>query len=205
MQIRPLLTACLVVAAVVTLDPRTPLSGPAEAQASVAIAYSLEELVDASPQVVMVKALERRSLWEIVADSRRIVTYTKCQVIQRVYGKTAKTIWVRTLGGAVGRIGQQVGGEAQFHIGRQSLVFLTHTQDGTLVVSGSAQGHFPTVKPKKKGESLRLGLSPMLGAVLPRRGPSISAQALLLGQTLDQAIAKIAKTKRERDALRNKR
>ncbi len=205
MQIRSLLTACLVAASVVALDPAAPLRGPAQAQAAVSIAYSLAELVDASPQVVIAKALERRSLWETVAGSRRIVTYTKLEVVERIYGKTAKTIWVRTLGGSVGRIGQHVAGEAQFHIGRQSLVFLTHAHDDALVVSGAAQGHFPVVKPKKKNQSITLRLSPSLGKVLPRRGPSISVQAQLAGQRLDQALTKIRGTKRARDAQQNQR
>jgi len=205
MQLRSLLLACSVAFAGVTLDTAAPLRGPAEAQAAVSVAYSLAELIDASPRVVVAKALERRSLWETVADSRRIVTYTKLQVVERVYGEPAKTLWVRTLGGAVGRIGQQVSGEAQFHVGRQSLVFLTPDKDGTLVVMGGGQGHFPVVKPKEEGRPATLRLSPTMGKVLPRRGPSVSVQAQLGGKQLDQAIAKIRQTKRERDAQRKKR
>jgi len=205
MQFRSLLLTCLVAFAGVTIDGAAPLDGPAEAQAAISIAYSLEELVDASPQVVVAKALEHRSIWETVADSRRIVTYTKLQVVERVYGKSDKTLWVRTLGDAIGRIGQHVGGEAEFHVGRRSLVFLMQTQDGTLVVTGAAQGHFPVVPPKKEGEPTTVRLSHAMGKVLPRRGPSIPVQAQLGGKQLDQAIAKIRQTKRERDALRNQR
>jgi hypothetical protein len=61
------------------------------------------------------------------------------------------------------------------------------------------------VKPKDKGRPVTLRLSPIMGTVVPRQGPSISVQTQLGGAELDQAIAKIRQTKRERDAQRSKR
>jgi hypothetical protein len=199
-----LIAPLLVGGALVALDVGGPLEGSRPAHAAVSVAHSLDELVDLSPRCFVAKATERRSLWEQVGDGRRIVTYTELHVEEVVYGKPASTLWVRTLGGAVGRIGQQVAGEAQFQIGKRSLVFLTQTPAGMAVVSGAAQGHFPLIEPKEEGQARKLRLSPSLGTILPRRGPSISVQESLHDKQLEEAIALIRDAKARIDASRRK-
>lgn len=177
------------------------LVGPDRAEAAVAIAYTLDELIELSPWVVVARATERKGVWEEVGGSRRIVTYTKLELEQAVYGKPDKTLWVRTLGGAVGRIGQQVAGEAQLSLKKSALLFLMKTDDGVLLVAGAAQGHYPLVKPTQQGAKPTLGHSRSLGTVLSRQGPSIPASDLLVGKTLEQAKATIREAKTRYDAL----
>lgn len=181
------------------------VDGPSEAHAALSVAYTLDELVAQSPQVVVVKAVERHSVWEKVAGSKRIVTYTKLERVQTVYGSTDETVWVRTLGGAVGRIGQQVAGEARFAIGKESLVFLAKTPDGVYVVSGTAQGHYPIVADSDADESVRkLALSPNRGAIVKRKKQKTSIQEALRGTEVARGISKIKSAKARVDAKKNK-
>ncbi len=176
------------------------VDGPAEAQAALSIAYTLDELVEKSPDVALVRAVERHSVWEKVAGSKRIVTYTKLERVERVYGAAPKTLWVRTLGGAVGRIGQQVAGEAQFTLGSESLVFLTKTPDGTFVVSGAAQGHFPVVVEGEDGGTRKLSLSPNRGTIIKKKGAKETVQEALGGVELHKGVSKVKSAKARVDA-----
>ncbi len=182
--------------------------GPRQAQAAVSIAYTLDELVTLSPQVVIAKAISRRSAWEVIAGSRRIVTFTKLEVISSVYGKAAnKHVTVRTLGGAVGKIGQHVAGEARFALNERALMFLSQGADKTWVVTGMAQGHFPLEAAKKttpQSTAEHLRPSPSLGTVLRRHGPTISAQEQLVGHSLKASIATIRAAKTRLDANKKK-
>src|SRR5690606_26012643 len=113
------------------------------AEAAVSVAYTLEELVDSAPTAVLARAVAQESRWEEIAGSRRIVTYTSLALEDGIYGEAKASLRVRTLGGVVGKVGQQVSGEASFRIGERAVVFLSATRSGTLVVAGAAQGHFP--------------------------------------------------------------
>src|SRR5262249_20700473 len=124
MRLRALALAFAVaIPAAVALDPGAPLRSPAEARAAVSILLSLDELVGASSYVVVGTGVERYSQWEELAGGRRIVTYTRVQIERPVVGNPGSEIWVRTLGGAVGKIGQSVSGEAQIAIGKKALFF----------------------------------------------------------------------------------
>jgi hypothetical protein len=191
-------------------SPTAPVDGPATAEAAVSIAYTLEELIDQSPWAAVVVAQERVSRWEEFGGSRRIVTYTRVAVQAGIYGKgLEQEAWVRSLGGAVDRIGQQVSGQADLKLKERALVFLVRTRDGALVVSGAAQGHFPITEADADTERAprpaRLGPSPSLGKILAREGPSISVHEVLIGLTPKAAIAKIREVKAHRDALRRKK
>ena len=160
------------------------------------VLLSLDELVATSKYVVVGTAMERYSVWEDLAGGRRIVTYTRMKVENAVVGAAGGEVMVRTLGGVVGRIGQQVSGEASISLGSTSMLFLADA-DGALVVSGMAQGHYPIVS-DSKGPS-RLASSPDAGALLPRRGPMISARERLLGTPLDSAVDAVKRTRRVLD------
>lgn len=181
------------------LDPGRITSVPS-AEASVAVAYTLEELVDSAPTAVVGRAVEQKSQWEEVGGSRRIVTYTKLTIAERVYGSGEKTLWVRTLGGVVDEIGQQVAGEADFRLGERALVFLTATNAGTPVVAGAAQGHFPVREPAKKDQAPTLRPSPSLGTVLDRPGPRVTVFERLVDKPLGDGVALVRATKAARDA-----
>lgn len=199
--------ACLAGALAFATLPGATLLSPSEAHARVSIAYSLDELVAASPWALVVTPTEKRSLWEHVAGSRRIVTYTKLQIDDAVYGDgMGGSLWVRTMGGAVGKIGQLVSGEAQLDVGKPAILFLAQAKAGTYVVSGAAQGHFPVVVDNKDdGEIRKLTYSPAVGKLIPRKSdkgePRTTIQQVLVGSTVDDAISKIRASKAALDAV----
>lgn len=158
-----------------------------EAAATTSVTLTLEELVELSRTVAVVEAVERSSRWEEVGDSKRIVTYTKLVVHDVLSGEKTEEVWVRTLGGKVGKIGQHVAGEAQFTIGERAVVFLSKAGDVS-VVAGMAQGHYPLVE--KEG-AIRLKSSPDTGNLVEKRGPRESARSKLIGKKLDEASVSI--------------
>jgi hypothetical protein len=188
------LTVCL--PAAIIASPRNPCLGPSPAEAAVSMAITLDELLSESTCVVVATSSERQSLWEDTEAGRRIVTYTRLDVDRSVVGQPGSSVWVRTLGGTVGNIGQYVSGEAQLLPGTRSLLFLR--KSGTaVVVTAMAQGHFPVLA--KEGEPPRLLASPDAGAILARRGPSIAAREVLVGATLEQALGTIEEARRARE------
>ena len=195
---KALLVTCLALAGAV-VDPGSFELVP-RAEAAVAVAYTLEELVDAAPTAVVAKAVEQRSRWEEVAGSKRIVTYTRLDVETGIYGDGAASLWVRTLGGVVDKIGQQVAGEASFRLEERAVVFLTATRSGTLVVAGAAQGHFPVREARDAGEAPRLRASPSLGTIVDRPGPRVTVFEKLVGKPLVDAVSLVRATKASRDA-----
>lgn len=158
-----------------------------EAEATVSINLTLEELVASSQTVAVVEPLERSSRWEKVGDSKRIVTYTKLVVQDLVTGEKRDEVWVRTLGGKVGKVGQHVAGEATFTLGERSLVFLSKAGEAT-VVTGMAQGHYPL---EEKDGAVRLKSSPDTGKLVDKRGPRESARDKLIGKKLTEATESI--------------
>jgi len=161
----------------------------------VSILLSLDELVQQSAYVVVATAAEQKSQWEDLPGGRRIVTYTRLVVENAVVGKPDSELWVRTLGGAVGDIGQAVSGEAQIVPGSRSFLFLAKTAGGT-VVTAMAQGHFP-IAADASGVR-KLAPSPDAGTLLRRRGPSLSAREMLVGSTVEQAMDTVRRVQRER-------
>lgn len=190
----------VLLAAPVTLLSDWMIDGPAEAHAALSVAYTLDELVEVTPQVIVAEALERRSVWEKIGDSKRIVTYTKLKRKQSVYGAAPETIWVRTLGGAVGKIGQHVAGEARFRIGKESVVFLTKDNGDTYVVAGAAQGHYPVVADKDDASIRRLALSPNRGEIIKKKKQKTTIQEALGGVKVPTGVSKIKQAKARVDA-----
>ncbi|WP_437804916.1 hypothetical protein [Sorangium sp. So ce1078] len=181
-------------------SPGALLSGPRAAQAAVAIQLSLDELVSAASYVVVATATEQHSKWEELGGSRRIVTYTRLSIDRAVAGQPDGEVWVRTLGGVVGDVGQHVAGDAQLRIGAQAMIFVSRASSA-LVVSGMAQGHYPVVDGEDTQRVAgaprvavrRLAASPSSGTVLARPGPAISAREQLVGATLDAAIDAVSR------------
>jgi hypothetical protein len=180
--------------------PSGVLLGPPMAEASVALAVTLEELVDHADLAVVARATERHSQWEEIGGSRRIVTYTRLELLRTVGGPPPDELWVRTLGGAVDAIGQQVEGEARLPLGSRSLLFLTHSPDDAWVVTARAQGHFPLVSTPDGKTKLRR--SPDVGAIVARKGPSTPARDVLVGRELESALQAVRSTWAKRHAAR---
>lgn len=186
------LAAALLVPTVLIVSPNARSVGPGAAEAAVSVVVSLNELVSVSTHVVVAKAVERQSLWEDTPSGRRIVTYTRVDVERSVAGDAGTSVWVRTLGGAVGSTGQTVSGEAVIPLGSRSLLFLLKS-GSTFAVSAMAQGHYPIVV---DGAVTRLAGSPDAGTLLLRRGPNIAAREVLVGTTIDKALQLIGEARR---------
>src|SRR5262249_32341508 len=111
-------------------------------------------------------------------------------------GKLGAEVWVRTLGGSVGSIGQAVPGEAQLANGSRALLFLAEVK-GVVVVAAMSQGHYPVVL-DDKGVA-RLAGSPDTGLLIPPPGPVLTARDRLVGVALDDAAALVKQTRKARD------
>jgi hypothetical protein len=161
----------------------------------------MSELVSGATLVVAGTPIESRSLWEGDASTygRRIVTYTRVRVERLLDGTPRPEVWIRTLGGEVDDIGQQVAGEAVLRVAEPALLFLRDRVDGTHVVVGMSQGQYlldarpeiatTRVRAPREGTQLvpRVGL---VGAA-PR-----SARGALMGHTLDEVASLIAAERR---------
>jgi hypothetical protein len=162
--------------------------GARDASALTALELSVAELVAASTSIVSGTPAEAVSVWE---DSdgprgRRIVTYTRVVVDRVLDGNPGADVWVRTLGGAVGTIGQHVDGEAALVPGQRALMFLRRRGDSAHAIVGMAQGHFPLLE-----QTSRLA-RPAVGRLVHRPTVTEPAHLVLPGQTVDEVAARVA-------------
>lgn len=132
------------------------------ASASVQIAVLFDDLVRDSSAVCVFTGLEQKTAWE----DGRIYTHTRVRCDRALAGdvKQGQEVWIRTMGGIVGDVGQSVSGEAIFGAGYTSIAFLRPAA-GAYEVTARAQGHFPLTKDTDKPK--RALRSPDVGAVLP--------------------------------------
>jgi hypothetical protein len=176
-----------------------------DASASTSVAIPFDALVSQSSAAVFVTPVTQTSVWE----AGRIFTYTDVHVDTRVAGaRLADDVWVRTMGGEVGHIGQEVEGEAVLTIGRPTLLFLRPAvtlpvegagsspmgnAPGALAVTARAQGQFPMVLDAQK--ELRVRRSSAVGATLSPKGsiPSVLASDTLHGLKVSEATGAIAR------------
>jgi hypothetical protein len=130
----------------------------AHADAAVARALGIRELVDQSKRVVVATALEQACEWQVIGGSRRIVTLTRVRVEELVTGAApeASELMLQTLGGKVGKIGQLVDGEAELVVGENSLVFTREVLSGLYGVTAMAQGYYP-IRPSRSLPALISG------------------------------------------------
>jgi hypothetical protein len=168
------------------------LVGAADARASVSIAATLEELTGESSAVALVTPEESQSLWE----DGRIATYTRVRVERVIAGQTPRELWVRTMGGSVGTIGQIVEGEARLDPGRPCVLFLRAHSDppasaSVFGVAEGAQGQFPIVD---DGHGAHLAAHRDPGKLVPPSGMKnvVFARDLLAGLTVEAAAHEVA-------------
>lgn len=137
------------------------LLGAADACASVQIAVVFDALVRDSAAIDQGTCVEQRSLWE----DGRIVTYSRVVVQRTLAGDGRGEVWVRTLGGVVGDVGQLVEGEAVLQIGKPTMLFLHATPTaGVYEVTARAQGQF--VLAADSSGTVRLRPAANVGALL---------------------------------------
>lgn len=117
----------------------------ATAHASTALALSLAQLVSRSDRVVLGLPVSATSSWESVAGQRRIVTRTR--VVQSedwlADDSLPDELFVVTLGGRVGDVGQKVAGEAHLQVDERCLLFVGKENKLARPVIGMGQGHYP--------------------------------------------------------------
>jgi len=166
-----------------------------EAHASTFVELTVAELLTASGSVVCGTPLEHISLWEDSEGGRgrRIVSYTRVRVDRVIDGTQPNEVWVRTLGGTVGDLGQRVDGEAVLVPGQPVLMFLAPRQDGTHSVVGMGQGQYPLEAPA--GQPMKV-LDPRgLGRMVGKLGTAVTrvpARLDLPGRTVDEVTALVA-------------
>jgi hypothetical protein len=161
------------------------VASPRLASATMARAVTLPELVGLSQYALVGRATGANSRWETVGSSRRIVTYVQVEVTQPIDGRPPPdtTLFLRTLGGQVGEIGQLVHGEARFELGAQSVVFVAPDEDGVLGITAMAQGHYP-LRADTATEIVRLRASPNMPSLTRVDG---SAVQRLVSKTVVEA------------------
>jgi hypothetical protein len=164
-----------------------------EVRASLARGASLADLTRRSRHALIGQALAAECRWEYVGPKKRIVTYTRVRVDEPLGGdSTDSELWVRTLGGKVGKTGQIVHGEAMLLLGERTLLFLASSKDGALEVTEMAQGHFP-IRADASGTE-RLVPSPRLSEL---RDAENSAVRALVGKIVPDASSVVRKAWRD--------
>ena len=164
-----------------------------DAGASVSVTVLFDGLVAESASVDVVTAGEGHAVWE----DGRIYTYTRVHVDTAVAGSLSGggDVWVQTMGGEIGDVGQLVEGEAVLVPGKSSLLFLKPAMSGTFVVTARGQGQFPvrlegpTRLPKlNRNRAAGVLLSPRPGAVARAQAlaPSAAVAALPASDVLDE-------------------
>ena len=173
---------------------------PRSASASTFVELSVAELVSKSTLVVAATPLESTSVWQDNdGRGRRIVTFTRVRVDRLIDGRAPADVWIRTLGGEVGDIGQHVDGEAVLTIGKAGLLFLRNLSDGTHAVVGMSQGHFPLQLAKGGGVAKLLppaGMGRLIARADLLAAPNPPARLVLAGRTLDDAAKLIIAERR---------
>jgi len=167
-----------------------------EARASVSLPATWDGLLQESTAAAVMTPAEARAVWE----NGRIYTYTRLTVDRAVTGDLAagSSVWVRTMGGVVGKIGQIVEGEPVFSPGHASLLFLhPGPTAGMFEVTARAQGQFPVVvdDPQKLPHLVRSGA---VGGLVPRssapgaQAPPRLAADVVHGRAVDDVAQEIA-------------
>jgi hypothetical protein len=162
------------------------LAGEArDARASVSLAETWDALLHDSSGVAVVTALDARGAWE----NGRIYTYTHLHVDRPVAGELAAgaDVYVRTMGGIVGDVGQSVEGEAVFQTGASCLVFVHPGPSGAFHVTARGQGQFPVENNPDATAPRRLAHGPSLGALI-RPAQAGSAPARLAAEVVSGRI-----------------
>jgi hypothetical protein len=155
---------------------------PGPAQATLMRGLPLKDLVGRSQHVLLVTALEAHCSYTEIAGRRAIVTDTRVRVEDTLVkaGPSDTELVIRTLGGQLDGEGELVHGQAEFSQGALCLAFLTRGADGTLWVTGMAQGHYPV----ESAGAQRLSASPHLPAIRDWEHCAVHA---LVGQSLTDA------------------
>lgn len=191
-----LLASSLLVGATPLGTALGPVVAPS-AEASISTAATLEGLVNGAHVVALAEAEESRTEWE----GGRIVTLTRLHVVEKIGGEAPETLWVKSLGGMVGDIGQSVEGEPSFAKGARSLVFLRRITDKNApdlhVVVSRAQGQYPLALEKARW---MVRAHSRAGTIVPPREsantpamvlPKVAAMVRLQNRPVDEVLSEV--------------
>jgi hypothetical protein len=163
------------------------------ATASVSIAVPWESLLRESSAAAVVTPGEARSVWE----GGRIYTYTRARLDRVLSGslQAGSDVWVRTLGGVVGDIGQQVEGEAVLGSGQACILFLHPAPGGAYHVTARGQGQLDLAADDPKLPPhvvLRHELGKLLAphVVAPQGTPRLASE-VVEGRSVDEVAREI--------------
>jgi hypothetical protein len=147
---------------------------PSFAQATLLRGLSLRDITLRSQHVLVLTPLDARTSFARIGGQRMVVTETRARVEEVIRNETRESeIFVRTLGGIVDGVGQLVHGQAELHVERPAVAFLTRARDSSLWITGMAQGHYPLSQP---GNSQRfLTASPNLPTLVDFERSSVRA------------------------------
>jgi hypothetical protein len=192
------------------LAPLAAATVSTDANASVMIAVPFDSLVKDADAVAVIAPQESKSVWE----EGRIYTYTRVKVEQGIAGDTTGgngEVWIRTMGGVVGKIGQLVDGEPVFTPNKQNLLFLRKFKaGGTWEVSARAQGQYPIVV-DELSKKKRIIRSANVGVLLPPKrlqqesaAAGVVQQGPIAPQSTNDTVADVSKIKLAGDVLHDR-
>ncbi|MFO7181013.1 MAG: hypothetical protein DIU78_020095 [Pseudomonadota bacterium] len=166
--------------------------GTDEAHAAQVLPIPLSELVAESAQIWVATPLESHAEWVEESTGRYIVTWTRVRCDGPIVEREAHDgeLFVRTLGGTIGRVGQLAPGEARLALNEPCLVFLRKRRTGH-VVAGMAQGHFALGRDEAGVLRLRASAS-----VARYKGIAGSVVAELADRELSAAVQRVQRVAR---------
>jgi hypothetical protein len=132
MKIRALVLATAFAAALAAISP---------ARATTMVSMSMEQLTQASSEIVQARVVNQVSAWN--ATHTQIVTVTSLAVSQSLKGNAPPTIQVQQLGGTVDHVSQSIMGDISFRAESEYVLFLEPAGGSTYHVVGMSQGVYP--------------------------------------------------------------
>jgi len=177
-----------------------------ESVASVSIAVPFDSLVKDADVVAVVIPQEAKSVWE----DGRIYTYTRVKVEQGIAGElgAGSEGWIRTLGGAVGKVGQMVDGEPVLTNGKSSLLFMRKFKAGTgWEVSARAQGQYPVVVTDDAAKTKKVIRSANVGVLYPPKAQTttdVQTNSTTTQSTSGGATTTVAKVRLAQEVIHDR-
>jgi hypothetical protein len=132
MKMRVLVLAAVLVGVLMAISP---------ARATTMVSMSMEQLTQASSDIVQAHVVSQVSEWN--ATHTQIVTITTFEVSQTLKGNASSNIQIRQLGGTVGHLTQTIMGDVTFRPQGEYILFLEPAEGSNYRVVGMSQGAYP--------------------------------------------------------------
>ena len=132
MKIRVLVLAIILVGALGSISP---------VRASSMVSMSMEQLTQASSDIVQARVVGQASEWN--STHTQIVTVSTLAISQSLKGNAPSTLQVRQLGGTVGPVTQTIMGDVHLRAQGEYVLFLEPDSNSDYHVVGLSQGAYP--------------------------------------------------------------